>query len=142
MSLYSLVLFSMFFWMVSIGIKFEEAKMIFLHGLKALECSGHLQVSSLVLKNTQNLNQVIKISGQLFVVLLHGFVVFLCDQLQAWILNKWESVFENGRSFLFITYTKKNLSQCLHNSYYLGVTCGTLKPMFHNFAKPELLTRF
>jgi len=74
--------------MVSFGIKFEEPKMMFLHGLKAPGCSAHIKVSSQVFNNTQNLIQVIKISSQLFARLLPGFVVFLCHQLQAWILAK------------------------------------------------------
>lgn len=110
MNLSSLLLFSLRFWTINFGIKFEEAKMMFLHGLKAPRCSGHLQVSSQVLNNTQNLIQVIKISSQIFVVLLSGFVVFLCDQIQAWILNKWESIFKNGRRFLFIAYPKTKAS--------------------------------
>jgi len=110
MSLSSLLLFSLRFWKISFEIKFEEAKMMFLHGLKTPQCSGHIQVSSQVFQKTQNLIKVIKISCQLFVVLLRGFVAFLCDQLQAWILNKWESIFENRKRFLFITYPETKLS--------------------------------
>jgi len=124
--------------MVSFGNKFEEAKMMFLHHLKAPECSGHLWISSLVFKNTQYLNQVIKISGQLFVVLLYGFFMFLCDQLQAWILNKWESIFENGRDFLFITYPKTKTSLSVYTTIIvlelqvaLWDPCFTISPNQH-----------
>jgi len=137
MNLSSLLLISLCFWKIGFGITFEEAKMMFLHGLKAPVCSVHLQISSQVFRNTQNLIQVIKISSQLFVELLPGFVVFLCEQLQAWILNKWESIFENRRRFLSIAYQKKKLySHFLHNNCFLGVTGGTLRPIFHNFAGP------
>jgi len=132
----SLLLFLLCFWTFSFGIKFEEAKIIFLHALKAPRCSGNLQVSSQIFSNTKNLIQVIKISSQLFLMLLPRFVEFLCNQIQAWILNKLESIFENQRRFLFTTYPKKIISHFLHNKYYLGAIGGTLRPIFHNFARP------
>ena len=110
MSFSSLLFFSLRFSTISFAIKFEEAKMMFWHGLKAQICSGNLKISSQVFNNTQNPIQVIKISSQLFVALLPWFVAFLCNQLQAWILNKWESIFEKWRRFLLIKYPKTKSS--------------------------------
>lgn len=106
MILYSLLLFLLCFWTINFGIKFEEAKIMFLHGLEAPRCIAHLQVYSHVFINTQNVIQFIKMSSQLFVALLRGFVAFPCDQLQAWILKRWENIFESRRRFLFETYPK------------------------------------